>query len=175
MIYFVRHGESQANVDRVYAGQRTNSPLTQRGIEQAHHAAKDILAKKLTFEHIICSPLRRSRDTALIIARDIDFDPAQIVTDPRITEYDMGSLTGTPMGITSAELIAPDDAEDVNEFQQRVVTAIHDYQGRPGNTLLVSHAGVSKVIEATKHHHKPHIFLDLDGYPHGQVTPVELP
>ncbi len=126
------------------------------------------------FEHIICSPLRRSRDTALLIARDIGFDPAKIITDPRITEYDMGSLTGTPMGLTSAEIIAPDDAEDVNEFQQRVLAAIHDYARQPGNTLLVSHAGVSKVIEETKHHHRPHIFHDLDGFPHGEVTSIEL-
>ena len=174
MIYFVRHGESQANLDHVYAGQRSNSLLTQTGIEQAHHAAQDILAKKLTFEHIICSPLRRSRDTAILIARDIGFDPAEIVTDPRITEYDMGSLTGTPMGKTSAEIIAPDDAEDVEEFQQRVMTALHDYTRQTGNTLLVSHAGVSKVIEATRHHHKPHIFYNLDGYPHGEVTSITL-
>jgi len=33
MIYFVRHGESQANLDKVFAGQRIDSILTPKGKE----------------------------------------------------------------------------------------------------------------------------------------------
>jgi len=172
MIYFVRHGESEANRDRLYAGQRDDCPLTPKGEKQAHEAGEDIKRKQLTIDRIICSPLQRSAKSAAAIAKDIGFDPAHIIIDPRITEYDMGSLTGKPMPTASAELVTPDNAEDVHAFQQRVMAVLHEAAALPGNTLIVSHAGVAKVIEATRRHHPPHIFHDLDGYPHGQV--VEL-
>ena len=35
MIYFVRHGLSEANVKRVFAGQKDNSPLVDEGRKQA--------------------------------------------------------------------------------------------------------------------------------------------
>lgn len=34
-IYFVRHGESEANVEKKFAGQKEDSPLTELGREQA--------------------------------------------------------------------------------------------------------------------------------------------
>jgi broad specificity phosphatase PhoE len=172
MVYFVRHGESEANVKQVFAGQRDDCPLTEKGVGQAHEVVADIQRKQLKLERIICSPLQRTHKTAIIIAQDLGLSPTAITIDPRVAEYDMGSLTGTPMNATSAELIAPDDAEDVHGFQRRVMAALREAAALPGNTLVVSHAGVGKVIEATRLHHVPHIFYDLDGYPHGQV--VEL-
>ncbi len=35
MIYFVRHGESEANRDKVYAGRRADVELTDKGRRQA--------------------------------------------------------------------------------------------------------------------------------------------
>lgn len=45
-IYFVRHGESKANVVGKFPGQRENSELTAKGWEQARLAAKDLKRKK---------------------------------------------------------------------------------------------------------------------------------
>ncbi len=173
-MYFVRHGESEANLRHVYAGQRDDSALTARGEEQAHEAGEDIKQKHLAIDRIICSPLVRAHKTAVIIARDIGFDPENIVIDPGISEYDMGSLTGAPMPKTSAELIAPKDAEDPHAFQHRVMAVLREATELPGNTLVVSHAGVGKVIEATRLHHVPHIFHDLDGYPHARVVGLKF-
>lgn len=174
MVYFVRHGESEANRKHVFAGQRDDCALTDLGREQAHAAGEDIKRQGLKFDRIMCSPLQRTHQTATIIAEEIGFDAEKIIIDPRITEYDMGSLTGEPMDKTSAELIAPDDAEDVQAFQKRVMAALHEAAELPGNTLVVSHAGVAKVIEATRLHHAPHIFYDLDGYPHGKVIELKF-
>ena len=172
MVYFVRHGESEANRKQLFAGQRDDSPLTPKGEEQAHDAGEDIKRHHIEVDRIICSPLERSRKSAEYIAADIGFDRKKIIIDPRITEYDMGSLTGTPMPKTATEIIAPSDAENAQAFQRRVMSVLHEAAALPGNTLVVSHAGVAKVIEATRLHHSPHIFHDLDGYPHGKV--VEL-
>lgn len=61
MLYVVRHGETQFNVEKRYAGQ-TDVPLNERGIQQAQE-----LAKKLAedyFDVIVTSPLQRARTTA---------------------------------------------------------------------------------------------------------------
>ena len=64
--YLVRHGESEANVARRFAG-RTDSPMTERGREQAKAVAEALA--KIHFDRIVSSPLSRCRDTALVIAR----------------------------------------------------------------------------------------------------------
>lgn len=40
MIYFIRHGESEANERKVFAGQKDDSILTEKGREQAKATAK---------------------------------------------------------------------------------------------------------------------------------------
>src|SRR6185369_5325047 len=97
MIYFVRHGESEANLKGVFAGQRDDSLLTQKGREQARKTAENIKEKGLVFDRIISSPLKRTFETAKIIASIIGFDTNKIEIDSCITEYDMGNLTGTPI------------------------------------------------------------------------------
>lgn len=91
-IHFLRHGESQANVDRSFAN-RVDLPaaLTTRGREQATDLAGRLAAVPLT--HIYSSPLQRARETAEVIAtrlglRTIDVDA--------LREYDTGEFEGLP-------------------------------------------------------------------------------
>ena len=85
----------------------------------------------------------------------------------------MGSLTGTPRKeLSSKELISPDDAEDVVAFQRRVMEAIEEYRQLPGNALLVSHAGVGRVIEGTKQGIDPKDFYDLPAYANGSINEI---
>lgn len=51
IVYFVRHGQSQANIDQVFAGSRLDSPLTVRGLEQASPTAQALRGKQ--FEIIV--------------------------------------------------------------------------------------------------------------------------
>lgn len=84
----VRHGESEANRERVFAGQ-TDSPLTALGRAQAK-----ALAGALSDEHIdrlIASDLSRARDTAAEIARGRGL---VIETDAALREWDVGELGG---------------------------------------------------------------------------------
>ncbi len=57
MIYFVRHGESEANLKGVFAGQRDNSLLTEKGKQQARVTAQNIKNKGILIDRIISSPL----------------------------------------------------------------------------------------------------------------------
>jgi hypothetical protein len=81
-IYFVRHGQSQANARNAYAGW-DDVGLTDMGREQAKAVASVI--KDLDIDAIICSDLSRSHETANIIADSIDFK-GEVRVDPRLRE-----------------------------------------------------------------------------------------
>ncbi len=65
VVYFVRHGQSEGNVSRLH--QSLESPLTEEGRKQAGQIAERI--KKLSFDVLIASPLKRAEETAEVIAK----------------------------------------------------------------------------------------------------------
>lgn len=171
MLYFVRHGESQANVNQVFAGINRPAPLTQVGRQQARLAGRCILNMNVKIDQIVSSPLERARETAEIIADSLGIDPAGIAFDARLIEYDVGELTGkSAQGITPAQLVSAMGAEDPVVFQARVMEALGDAARREGNVLLVSHAGVGQVIDATRRGIDPARFYDLERYLNAQVV-----
>jgi broad specificity phosphatase PhoE len=91
-VIFVRHGESQANVDKVFAN-RPDFPgdLTGAGIAQAHDLARSLVPFGVTA--IYTSPLARARQTAEIIA--VEFGLTVTVADA-LREYDVGDFEGLP-------------------------------------------------------------------------------
>lgn len=173
MIYFLRHGESKANVEGLFAGQKEDSPLSNLGTKQAEVAAEELRTKH--FNRIIASKLNRTRQTAEAVAKVIGFDPSKIEYDDRIVEYDMGSLTGTPIRkVTSDELVSAEGAEDVNDFQERVVAFLKEHKDLPEDILVVSHAGVGRIIECTKQGLDPRDFYDIAPYPNAHAVELDL-
>jgi 2,3-bisphosphoglycerate-dependent phosphoglycerate mutase len=67
-IYFVRHGESDSNVDGVVRGDA--AMLSEKGKEQAAVVAKRI--KKIGVDAIVSSPYPRTMDTAKAISQEVD-------------------------------------------------------------------------------------------------------
>ena len=173
MRYFVRHGESQANVDHVFAGISHPAPLTERGSQQARLAGQRILDANIRIDQIISSPLERAYDTAVIIASCLGLDVSGIKLDARLIEYNVGGLTGqSTHEVTAQQLVGAPGAEDPAVFQHRVTAALEDAARAPGNVLIVSHGGVGQVIEATRQRLDPARFFELKSYLNGQV--VEL-
>lgn len=169
-IFFVRHGESEANANQVFAGQRDDSPLTEVGRKQAQIAAKEIVERGIKIERIVVSPLLRARETAEIIIREAGLEEIELAVDARIAEYDMGEFTGTPLRRISAdERARARDVEDPARFMERVHKLLDELGG---NTLLVSHAGVGRVIEAKRQGKRAEEFYDLEAYPNAKV--IEL-
>jgi broad specificity phosphatase PhoE len=168
-IYFVRHGESEANVERKFAGQKEDSPLTELGLEQAKQAALDLLKHGYKIDRVISSPLARAYETAQIVVKEAALD-LEVELDKRIAEYDMGALTGTPHHkITSEELVSTEGAEDPRAFQNRVQDLLNELQDKDQNVLLVSHAGVGRIIEITKKSLDPNNFYDLEALPNAKI------
>ncbi len=174
MIYFVRHGESEANLKGVFAGQRDDSVLTEKGKEQAKATAQAIKAEIPNVVRIFCSPLKRTLETANIIAQEIGFDKNGIEIDSRITEYDMGSLTRTPIRkISSKELTSAQNAENAADFRNRVCSFLQQLSKSPETILVVSHAGVGRMMETIKNNGENQLFYDIPAYPNASVNKID--
>lgn len=91
-ILFVRHGESQANLDRVFAN-RVGIPgdLTQNGVAQVHALANSLALEPVT--HVYTSPLARARQTADIITQVLR---TPVTVTDALREYDVGDFEGKP-------------------------------------------------------------------------------
>lgn len=70
VVYFVRHGESEANVAPVF--QSPDSPLSERGRHQAQLIGERV--SQLRFDALISSPFARARETAQVIAQATEAD-----------------------------------------------------------------------------------------------------
>ncbi len=150
VLHLVRHGETSANVDGVWHGS-IDTPLTDRGQEQARRVAK-LLGSRLTgAAAIYTSPLQRAAHTAAAIGRVLDLEP-QI--ERNLSEYHLGSWEGK----TYAELnkthrffqriqedpdFAPDGAESVRQVTERFSGALlRIAQAHPGeDVVVVAHGG----------------------------------
>lgn len=174
MIYFVRHGESESNLKGIFAGQRENSILTEKGIAQAKETAQVVKSEILKINKIISGPLKRTLQTAEIIAQEIGFDIDKIEIDNRITEYDMGSLTGTPIHkISSITLTSAENAENTDDFRNRVYSCIKELSEKQENILVVSHAGVGRILETIKNNIEPKFFYDIPAYPNASLKKID--
>ena len=155
--WFLRHGESQANAAGVFAGQGVDSPLTVVGRNQARHAAASVPTE---VEWIVASPLARSTETAEIV-RQIRGVPSRVEIDHRAIEYDVGSASGLPtQPMTATEMVDRFGAEDPDEFAARVRSLLDDLSEREGGGLLVSHAGVGRMIHTLRQGREPSGFRD---------------
>jgi len=90
----MRHGESLWNKENKFTGW-TDIGLSEKGEKEAVTAGEKL--KKINFDHIICSDLIRTKQTAdLVIKNKPDLDNKNIVftTSPEVKERDYGDLTG---------------------------------------------------------------------------------
>src|SRR5258705_491198 len=93
-LYFARHGETVANVERRFQG-RNDTPLTDHGRMQARMLAAilaDFLAGQPT-PRFVSSPLPRARTTMEIILDALRL-PRDYDTDPRLMEINLGDWSG---------------------------------------------------------------------------------
>lgn len=169
-VFFLRHGESQANADYVFA--TPDSPLTEKGIAQAIAAGR---AYEGGFDRIIASPLLRTRQTATYFWGAHPGLPA-VEYDPRLAEYRVGTYAGKSRdGVTADMLVNAEGAEDVNAFEARIVSLLDELQARPERrVLLVSHAGVGHLIIAKARGMDLRDFYSLHEVPNATVIPLPV-
>jgi broad specificity phosphatase PhoE len=144
-LYFCRHGESEANLQRVFAG-RADSPLTPHGCEQARVAGQH--ADELSLDLIVASPLIRALETARIIAAEAEYPLDKIVTNKLFFERSWGSLEGKSFDSIEDPTTHPDIESEV-DFTARVHAAYEYLQQLDAETiLLVGHGSFSRELRS---------------------------
>jgi broad specificity phosphatase PhoE len=152
----VRHGETQFNVEHRYLG-ALDPELTAKGIAQAT-ALNSALPVHL--DAIVCSPLRRARETARILSNARGTLPLVVDT---FRERDVGVFEGLTQeeaqvqfpelwarNVTRLWKSAPTNGETIDEVFQRVAKGLSDlYESHAGTVVaLVAHGFVAKVARA---------------------------
>lgn len=89
-IYFVRHGETLWNTLKIFQG-RSNSPLTELGVEQAKKLSRHL--ENINFTKIYSSPQERALQTAKLLLGNRSME---IVTINEFQEINMGKVEGIP-------------------------------------------------------------------------------
>lgn len=146
MIYIVRHGQTDWNVQKKVMG-RYDEPLNEKGKQQAEEAKNSL--KEMNLDLIICSPLKRAKQTAEIINRDRNIS---IIYDDRIIERDFGEFEGKKTKDFDFHRYwnyykndIYEQAENIQDFFKRIYEFLDDINNKykDKNVLIVTHGGVS--------------------------------
>lgn len=149
--YFARHGQTVWNVENKICG-ATDSPLTEKGHQQAIELGQEILRQGIQVDEIIYSPLSRAADTALHVAKIIGA-PARM--EPRLIEQNFGKWESTPRDGREFKkekenfVISYNGGESMLRLCQRIYNLIDDIKKEPDKVyLLVAHNGISRAVHS---------------------------
>ena len=150
-IYFTRHGETVWNVENKICGM-TDSPLTERGRQQARQLGERVKASGVHIDEILYSPLSRAADTAKAIA-DATGLPARC--EPRLREQCFGKYEGTPRNGGEFRVSKThfadryDGGESMMQLAQRIYNLLDELKADTDKTyLLVAHNGIARVVQS---------------------------
>lgn len=141
----VRHGQSEANVRRVYSG-HIDVALTELGREQARTAARlfATLPDDYRPRRIVHSNLSRARDTAGFINAALGGLPMREVPD--FAEQNFGEWEGQSVDLILPRMMAGEDpatGETRHAFRTRVRRALNETLMESADLpLIVCHGGV---------------------------------
>lgn len=140
-LYFVRHGLSQDNTERIISGQ-SETPLTEKGRAQAEQVGQTLKDGDYQIDKIVSSPMSRARQTAFIVADIIAYPLNKIVLEPLLMERNYGQLQGTSLDefysrFTYQDIDKVPDAESVEALQQRAEMALGSIRKLGGSAILV--------------------------------------
>ena len=159
-LYMLRHGETAWNTERRMQG-TLNSDLTERGRAQALAMGR-ALARELALEErptiFLRSPLGRTRETSLIVGRELGLDPAQWRDDPRLAELSYGDWEGsswteieahTPNALADwkadPESYCPPGGESHFALRRRQTAVLANIVASNTRTVVIGH-GVSGAV-----------------------------
>jgi len=164
-LYFCRHGQTQANVEKRFSGYK-DTPLTAQGRAQAR-AIGGIMKHQpgaLALDYV-CSPLARARTTMEIVRETMGLVPNDYRVDERLKEINLGLWDQ----LTDAEARALDpdlfDRRGADKWHVRVPQGENyaEVAGRAeswiasvkADTFAVSHGAFTRILRG--------LFAGLDG------------
>jgi 2,3-bisphosphoglycerate-dependent phosphoglycerate mutase len=176
-VVFVRHGQSQANVDGRYAGSRKGVPLTEEGRRTATETGRKLSG--FHFARAYSSKLERAEETlSLVLAASGQGELARESTE-KLNERGYGDVDG----LTRPEAIArygqdavdswrytldaaPPDGESLRMVQSRVVGFLEE-------SILPRLRANEDVIVVAHRHVLRALYLHLGGLPESALRTLE--
>ncbi len=140
----IRHAETEANLKQIACG-LLDSPLTLNGISQAENLGRNLQKTISGKVSIVHSALRRSIDTAHIIAKFLDVE--NMTQNPDMNEHSFGDWEGQPWCDVLANLnegLCPPNGESREMYRTRIVSCLNDILSSSKDDhipLIVAHGG----------------------------------
>ena len=154
-LILVRHGQSQSNQERCFAGQ-TDSPLTDLGKEQAELTAK-FIKENYKIDKVYASDLQRAYYTGQKIA---ELSNVPIVKAVGLREIFVGEWEAKEVNLllkrddyllwlTDIVNAEPENGETVRDFSKRILDTLNQIVNEnPNKTIVVAtHATPVRVLE----------------------------
>ncbi len=153
MIYLVRHGESEANLQNRFSG-ITDVELSEKGIQQAYETGN--ILKPYKIDYIYSSPLKRAKDTAKIISKVNNINEKDIIIENCLIEVNFGIFENmtwheireshreeSESWILNKNKYRFPEGESYDDIKDRVSVFTNKIQK---NSLIVTHFGVIQSI-----------------------------
>ena len=161
VLYYVRHGETDWNVDGRLQGQR-DIALNATGRSQAVACAgilRDLVSRdagELTRYDYVSSPLGRARETMELMRAALGLERTAYRIDPRLAEISFGAWEGLtlaevrarePASLAARERdkwrFVPPGGESYQELAVRMQTF---HASLDGDTVVVAHGGTARAL-----------------------------
>lgn len=155
--YFIRHGVTRANQNKLWCGGEWDIELSEEGRRQAQDLSEKIVSISSHFDKIFCSPMIRAAETANIINSKIN---KQIEIVENLREWKIGTWEKTPWQPAFSEVKLWDDppgGEPIEQFKKRVTEVMNYCLEKSSNPVIVSHGVLGKILVQHLKIQEPHI------------------
>ena len=158
-LYFCRHGETQANIELRFQGRTIDTPLTDKGVAQAHAIGQSLLRECSEPSRLryVSSPLPRARTTMEIIRETAGLSADDFTIDDRIQEINLGAWDGLTaeqakaldpvtyeMRTTNKGMVrVPGGGENYEDVAARLTSWVDDLSA---DTFAVSHGAATPIL-----------------------------
>lgn len=143
-VVLIRHGESIWNKENLFTGW-TDVDLSEKGVEEAHTAARLLMEGGYTFDVAFTSVLKRAIRTLWIILDDMDLMWIPIYNSWRLNERMYGDL----QGLNKAQTAEKFGEEQVHIWRRSYDTPppplSHDDERYPGKDRRYAHIPIDEV------------------------------
>ncbi len=131
-VVLLRHGESVWNKENLFTGW-TDVDLSEKGVEEAHNAAKLLKEGGYTFDIAFTSVLKRAIRTLWIVMDDMDLMWIPVIRSWRLNERMYGDLQGLNKAQTAEKFGDDAGAGLAAQLRHPAPGAQARRQARPGH------------------------------------------
>lgn len=178
MLYFIRHGQTDANLQRLNCGGEWDIKLNDTGREQARAFSAANASMLDEIDYVFVSPMKRALETAALVMGPREIERA---THEGLREWHQGEWSGQQLSTLPnffEDLSSAPGGEPFDAFQGRVMDELYSIARHPSKKgLVVGHGGVWLAYALFAKHHNRHLenctLIDLCRDTLGRYRPIK--